>query len=157
MLEDRSASADRKRLEEEMAACREEIAKCEQRMAELRVEALMLEKNAEDADAGEARDADEPGEAGSPSSAAAVANETGGPECGACGAALQTGARFCTKCGADVKRCELRKALIDIVPWDIKTLDPDGHCKLSGELHIFDADKTLPFCETMEELEDEYA
>lgn len=64
---------------------------------------------------------------------------------------------FCTKKGQDVKRCELRRALIDIVPWDIKTLDGEGHCNLSGELHIFDADKTLPFCETMEELEDEFA
>jgi len=64
---------------------------------------------------------------------------------------------FCTKRGAAAKQCRLRKAVINVVPWDLKTLDPDGTCKLSGEIYIGDFDKDLPTVETMEELDEEWS
>ena len=64
---------------------------------------------------------------------------------------------FCQKKDADVKKCKLRKALINVVPWDLKTLDGDGKCNLSGEAHMLTADDDLPFCETMDELDEEWS
>ena len=72
------------------------------------------------------------------------------------GYACRAECEFCTKRGGDVKKCKLRKSIINVVPWDLKTLDADGHCNLSGEIHFLSADENLPFCENMDDLKEEW-